>query len=348
MKSKAAWILYLGDLFVIECYSFFLMSRFYDTERQLANLALAILPIGAAWTAIGLIFKAFDSGQPYRKLLLRAFLTWPLAFAIHEIVYRLAFNAVMRGVVTVSFRISLGLLALLIGGFLLLAAWRSVYFLYHRWLSDPRSLPRILARGSLAGAAALVVVLCIPRVALGIQYASQIYTVNAAPVRPVALVFGAGLYVNNTPSFILKDRVVTAARLYQLGKVQRLILSGDARDPTGDEVQAMRKLALENGVPENALVLDDAGYRTYDSCARAVQVFGESQGIVVSQVYYLDRTLYLCNHLGFESVGVTSDLSPHSLPSLALWNLREIPASFLAWFQITAAPPPVPTSMGQE
>jgi vancomycin permeability regulator SanA len=348
MKRIAAWILYLGDLFFLECYSFFLLSRFYDTERQLANLALAILPIGLAWTAIGLIIKAFDPRLPFRKLLLRAFLAWPVVFAIHEAVYSLAFNAVMRGVVTARFRVSLGMLVLLIGGLLLLAAWRSGYFLFHRALSDPRQWLRFLGRGSLAAAVTLAVILCIPRAALGAQYASQIYTVNAVPDRPVALVFGAGLFVNDTPSFILKDRVVTAARLYRLGKVQRLILSGDARDPTGDEVQAMRKLALENGVPESALLLDNEGYRTYDSCDRAVQVFGASQGIVVSQSYYLDRTLYLCNHLGFESVGVTSDVSPHSLPSLALWNLREIPASFLAWVQVTAAPPAVPTSMGQE
>jgi vancomycin permeability regulator SanA len=348
MKRMAAWILYLGDLFFLECYSFFLLTRFYDTERQLANLALAILPIGLAWAAIGWHFKAFDPHLPYRKLLLRAFLAWPLAFAIHEGIYSLAFNAVMRGVVAARFRVSFGMLYLLMGGFLLLAAWRSGYFLYHCALGDPRPWPRFLARGSLAAVVTLAVVLCIPRAALGAQYASHIYTIDAVPDRSVALVFGAGLFVNNTPSFILKDRVITAARLYQMGKVQRLILSGDARDPTGDEVQAMRKLALENGVPESALVLDNEGYRTYDSCARAVQVFGASQGIVVSQSYYLDRTLYLCNHLGFESVGVTSDLSPHSLPSLAIWNLREIPASFLAWVQITAAPPAVPTSMGQE
>jgi SanA protein len=334
MKTKAAWILYLGDLSLLECYSFFLVSRFYDTERQLANLALALLPIGIAWTVLGLVFKAFDPDQLYRNLLMRPMLAWPLAFALHEGIYSLTFNLVMRGVATARFRLSLGMLVLLIGGFLLLAAWRSVYFLYHRVLGDRRSWPRFLARGSLAAAAALLVILCIPRIVLGVQYAAQIYSVDTAPDRPVALVFGAGLFVNDTPSLILKDRVITAARLYQAGKVQRLILSGDARDPTGDEVQAMRKLALENGVPESALLLDNEGYRTYDSCARAVQVFGVTQGIVVSQSYYLDRTLYLCNQLGFQSVGVTSDLSPHSLPSLALWNLREIPASLLAWVDI--------------
>jgi SanA protein len=334
MKNKAAWILYLGDLFLLECYSFFLVSRFYDTDRQLANLALALLPIGIAWTVFGLVFKAFDPGQPYRKFLVRTLLAWPLAFVLHELVYSLAFNAVMGGVVTARFRLSLGMFVLLVGGLLLLVAWRSVYFLYHRALSNSRRSLRFLARASLVGAAALLVILCIPRAVLGIQYAAQTYTVDTAPARPVALVFGAGLFVNNTPSFILEDRVVTAARLYRAGKVQRLILSGDAGDPTGDEVQAMRKLALENGVPESALLLDNEGYRTYDSCARAVQVFGASQGIVVSQSYYLDRTLYLCNHLGFESVGVTSDLSPHSLPSLAIWNLREIPASLLAWVDI--------------
>jgi SanA protein len=346
VKSKAAWALYVGDLLVLESYSFFLVSRFYDTDRQFLNLLLACGPIWIAWTVIGWPVKAFDPSRPLRALLLRAFLAWPLVFAIHELVYNLAFNAVMRPGVAARFHLGLGTLALLLGGFLLLATWRVGFFLFYRALRSPRRLWRRLARGSLAFLAGMLVILSIPRLATGIQYVPQIYSAEAAPARPVALVFGAGLFVNDTPSYILKDRVVTAARLYREGKVQQMILSGDARDPTGDEVQAMRALALENGVPEGALLLDEAGYRTYDSCARAVQVFHAGQAILVSQSFYLDRALYLCNHLGLESVGVTSDLSPHSLPSLALWNLREIPASWLAWWEITVAPPAGPTLPG--
>ena len=75
-----------------------------------------------------------------------------------------------------------------------------------------------------------------------------------------------------------------------------------------NEPEAMRQYALGLGVPDNAIVLDYAGFRTYDSCYRARDIFKVSSAILVTQNFHLDRALLICNQLGIDSVGVAADV----------------------------------------
>jgi vancomycin permeability regulator SanA len=147
---------------------------------------------------------------------------------------------------------------------------------------------------------------------------------------PVAIVFGAGVYRDGTPLPVLEDRVTTAVDLYKAGKVQKLLLTGDNRFPEHNEPKSMRNLALQLGVPEDDLVLDYAGRRTYDSCYRARFVFGVKKAILVTQEYHLPRAVYTCSQLGIDSIGVSADRRPYKLSSFIGWNLRELAACFFA------------------
>ena len=113
------------------------------------------------------------------------------------------------------------------------------------------------------------------------------YTPENVPSRPVAIVFGAGLQRDGTPSPVLKDRVSMAARLYFAGKVQKLLLSGDNRFIDYNEPGSMRAFAISLGVPAEDIVLDYAGRRTYDTCYRAKTIFGLQQAILVTQSFHL-------------------------------------------------------------
>jgi vancomycin permeability regulator SanA len=84
-----------------------------------------------------------------------------------------------------------------------------------------------------------------------------------------AIIFGAGLRRDGTPTAMLRDRVLTGAELYFSGKVDKLLMSGDNRFVDYNEPEAMRQFALSVGVPAEAIVLDYAGRRTYDTCYRA-------------------------------------------------------------------------------
>jgi SanA protein len=183
------------------------------------------------------------------------------------------------------------------------------------------------------------VVLFIPRLLVTAYSNSRSYTAADVPARKVAIVFGAGLWRDGSPTPVLRDRVATAADLYFSGKVEKLLMSGDNRFVEYNEPGAMRAYALELGIPDNDIVLDYAGRRTYDTCYRAQKIFGLQQAILVTQSFHLPRALYTCNSLGLDAVGVPSDLRQYRDSSLAYWNLREVPATLVALWEVNISKP---------
>jgi SanA protein len=154
-------------------------------------------------------------------------------------------------------------------------------------------------------------------------------TFSAKDVSPhrVAIVFGAGLWRDGTPTPVLRDRVQTAANLYFDSKVEKLLMSGDNRTLDYNEPESMRQYALSLGVPDGAIVLDYAGRRTYDTCYRARDIFGVKSAILVTQGFHLPRALFLCNMLGVDGVGVPADLQYYRKASRAIWEFREVLAT---------------------
>ena len=151
---------------------------------------------------------------------------------------------------------------------------------------------------------------------------------------PVALVLGAGLNRDGTAGVVLQDRVETAAELYFTGKVEKLLMSGDNSTIYYDEPTAMLEYALSLGVPEEDIVLDYAGRRTYDSCYRAKAIFGVDDLIVVTQAFHLPRAIFLCNAFDIEVTGAPSDDAYYRLRSYAYWWFREIAATQVAYWDV--------------
>jgi len=192
-----------------------------------------------------------------------------------------------------------------------------------------------------------LLVLLIPRLVTGLYARGKIYSAASVPVRRVAIVFGAGLWRNGTPTPVLADRVSEAAALYFAGKVEKLLMSGDNRFVDYNEPEAMRRLALSLGVPNDAIVLDYAGRRTYDTCYRAKAIFQVDQAILVTQAFHMPRAIYLCNRLGVDAIGVESDQRTYGRLSLLYWNVRELFASASALWDVNISHP-VPVLGKQE
>jgi SanA protein len=169
------------------------------------------------------------------------------------------------------------------------------------------------------------------------RYGPLAYAPADVPARPVALVFGAGIWPDGSLSDILADRVAVAAELYRLGKVDKLLMSGDGRFAHHDEPAHMRTYALALGVPDEDIVLDYAGWRTYDSCYRAVRIFRVNAAILVTQAYHLDRALFLADRLGIDAVGVPADRRDY-LKIRGYW-WRELAATAVAWWEASVSHP---------
>lgn len=168
---------------------------------------------------------------------------------------------------------------------------------------------------------------------------ARLFSPESAPQDRVAIVFGAGLWRDGSPSPVLRDRVSTAAGLYFSGKVEKLLMSGDNSSQFHDEPGAMREYALGLGIPDEDIILDYAGRRTYDTCYRARDIFNLESAILVTQAFHLPRALYTCNMLGVPAVGVPADQRQYRRSSLAFWNLRETIATAVALWQVHISQP---------
>lgn len=191
----------------------------------------------------------------------------------------------------------------------------------------------LLALVALAVAALLAL-----RVWVGWRYADRIYTrVDATPRMPSAIVFGAGYWPSGRLSDALADRMDTAIDLYNAGRVNKLLLTGDNRFMNYNEPARMAEYALARGIPREDLVLDYAGRRTYDSCYRAGEIFGVERAVLVTQGFHLPRALYTCERLGVTAVGVVADRQRYVYGDW--YRLRELFALARAWWDLNVLRP---------
>ncbi len=184
-----------------------------------------------------------------------------------------------------------------------------------------------------------VVGVILPRLITSIYSMNRIYQTEDAPQKRLAIVFGAGLRRDGTPTAILRDRVETAADLYFTGKVEKLLMSGDNRFLEYNEPESMRQYALSLGVPDEAIAMDYAGRRTYDTCYRAKEVFAAEDVLLVTQKFHLPRALFLCNALGLEATGVEANTRRFWSVSLLIWNMRELLATTGAFLDLFVTNP---------
>lgn len=135
------------------------------------------------------------------------------------------------------------------------------------------------------------------------------------------LVLGAGIW-NDEPSPMLKDRLDVAIELYNNKKASKIIMSGDHTKENYDEVNTMKKYAIDKGVKSEDIFMDHADISTYDSIYRAKNIFKADKLIIVTQKYHLYRSLYIAKSLDIESFGV--EATPTKYSGAFMREAREI------------------------
>lgn len=170
--------------------------------------------------------------------------------------------------------------------------------------------------------AAAVLFVLAPPACIFLGTCGRVY--HAEEVREVyeyAIVPGASV-VNGRLSHMLEDRMKTAVYLYKNGKAKKLLLSGDYESEDYNEVGAMKRYALENGVAEEDILLDYSGFSTYETVSRAKKLFGVKCAVIVTQRYHLYRAIYIGRSFGMDVIG--ADAAIRSYRGQAARNMREI------------------------
>ena len=157
------------------------------------------------------------------------------------------------------------------------------------------------------------------------------------------LILGAGIW-GDRPSHMLEDRLLEGIDLYKSDISNNLIMSGDHGKADYDEVNLMKKFAIEKGVLSEDVFMDHAGFSTYESVYRAKEIFGAKKIVIVTQEYHLYRAIFIAEALGLDVYGVKSN--PREYAGQIIRDLREILARDKDFF--TSIIKPKPTYLGEK
>ena len=104
-----------------------------------------------------------------------------------------------------------------------------------------------------------------------------------------------------------KYRIAAAAKLYHMGKVKHLLVSGDNHVNGYNEPEDMKRALVAQHVPPGAITLDYAGLRTLDSVDRARKVFGLRRFTIISQREHDERALLIARYHGIDAIAYAAD-----------------------------------------
>ena len=149
-----------------------------------------------------------------------------------------------------------------------------------------------------------------------------------------AIVLGCSPHHEDRINLYFRNRMDAAAKLYHSGKVKKLIVSGDNGRKNYNEPEAMRQALIARGVPDSALTLDYAGFRTLDSVVRAKKVFGCSRLLIITQPGHAERAVYIARKHSIEADAFYAP-EPEQFPWLVKRNRkREKFACIAAWLDV--------------
>ena len=196
-----------------------------------------------------------------------------------------------------------------------------------------RAKPDIKTRLSAKVVFAITIIVCLVGFPLG-----QMFCFGKTDYRREAeaiVVFGARVYTDGRCSDALADRVRTGCRLYQSGLAKLLIFSGGPGDGEAHETEAMRRMAIKLGVPEEAIVMDREGVSTRATVRNTCEMFermGMGRVLAVSHFYHLPRIKMSYQRRGREVLTVPARES-YVLTEMPKYILREVAALWVYYLR---------------
>lgn len=128
-------------------------------------------------------------------------------------------------------------------------------------------------------------------------------SVEDIPKNKVGLLLGAGKITSNgNINSYYTHRLNGAIELFKAGKIEFILISGDNSTKNYDEPTTFKTDLIAQGIPENKIFLDYAGFRTLDSVIRAKEIFGQHSITIISQKFHNERAIYLAKHHNIEAI----------------------------------------------
>ncbi len=139
----------------------------------------------------------------------------------------------------------------------------------------------------------------------------RIVELNDVPTVDVVIVPGASVLPSGKPSDVLADRLLAAVDVYNAGKASTIFVSGDGATEEYNEPAAMRAYLVDHGIPDTAIIADNAGLDTFATMRNAYDEFGDVSAVVATQTFHLPRALYIGKMVGMDVYGVAAERQPY-------------------------------------
>lgn len=128
--------------------------------------------------------------------------------------------------------------------------------------------------------------------------------IDKIPHNKVGLLLGTSKYLSSgQPNQYFYNRVEAAKDLFNFKKIDYILISGDNSEKYYNEPQDMKNELVSMGIPDSLIILDYAGFRTYDSVIRLDKIFGQKSFTIISQEFHNERAIYISRRLGLHAIG---------------------------------------------
>ncbi|MEC0169433.1 YdcF family protein [Paenibacillus graminis] len=204
------------------------------------------------------------------------------------------------------------------------------WYVYQRGSSPIRKVSRRGRRFRLKRNLLILLVICI---AAGLLWCASVFgrinsaaTTNPMQEADVGIILGMAMW-GDKPSPGLKERLDYGLELYREGIFPRFIVSGglDRADYKYTEAEGMKNYLVEQGVPENAVILENKSTSTYENLKfsqKLMQSKGFNTAVIITHTFHGQRALEIAQKLNYNrpELGLTDS----QVMSMLKYKTREI------------------------
>ncbi len=125
----------------------------------------------------------------------------------------------------------------------------------------------------------------------------------------IIVVLGAALNDDGQPTPTVRRRVAHGVALWKDGRAPRLLMAGGPTRHATPESHVMRNLAVDAGVPADAVHVEERSTRTLENAAFSKEILdaeGWRKALLVTDPTHMPRALYTFRRLGMSVKGTAS------------------------------------------